>query len=430
MGARAEGDLGLEDAARVFQHRTGNRVPARAQERFAAALARLETPGELLRDLRDAGGALLAPIYEDALSIPESYFFRDPSGWNAVVEHALPEFAAAGRGARVWSAGCARGEEPETLLLLAQAHGLGASRLRVLATDAAEGVLADARRATYGQWSLRALPPELERFFEEGADGWRLLRDKLPGAVEYRRHNLLVDELPAPWGAADALDLLLCRNLLIYFHEEGVTRAFELFRHLVRPGGYLLLSSTDPWPGGEHWERVVPSAALFRRRVEDGASEGAAAPAFDEPLEEWRPPAAPPPDPLLLARFQLERGHPAEALAALEQGLVEDGCRSDLHYLRGELLLGGGDLAAAEEALRRALYLEGEHPAAALALHRCLRRRGDLEGGVRYLRMARRVAAALAPEQLAGAGADVNVAEFRALLGKEQGPGPGKKERD
>lgn len=437
------------EALRRFQERTGLDLSDRARPRALRALEGLEVAAATAAEVDQA--------LVRAASVPESYLFREPDGWRALRNEGVLARLAGARGARVWSAGCARGEEPVTLALLLDEAGAGA--VEVLATDMDEQLLAQARQEAWSSWSLRALPPDLRPRFVRRGDLFHLSGSARRVRPRYLRHGLLHEPLPEPWGEPGGLDLVICRNVLIYFHAEGIRRAFELFARLVRPGGHLLLATTDPWPQGRDWRRVQSRAALFERvaapaeprargpagephdpwldglderapvpraraaasaaPVLEGASPspGARSPSPRAPEVEATVPGSAEPDPLLRARFHHRRGEDERALAILDRALREDQGRADLRYLRGELRLAAGRASEAAEDLRKALYLSPDHPSAALAMHRCAKALGDRNGAARYLRMAEQAARSLDPTAPAGEGADVAAAEFLYVLG-------------
>ena len=167
-------------------------------------------------------------------------FFRDPQVWDHMAAVVIPELV---RGAvdgdiRIWSAGCASGQEPFTLAMLL-AEALGADRLqervKIYATDADDQALAVARRASYSPREVSDVPEALLRkYFEPTAGNYALRRD-LRRAVIFGRHDLVQD---AP---ISHVDLLVCRNTLMYFNADSQGRILARFSLSLRPAGYLLL---------------------------------------------------------------------------------------------------------------------------------------------------------------------------------------------
>jgi two-component system CheB/CheR fusion protein len=170
-------------------------------------------------------------------------FFRDPDVWTALRTTVMPALAAGAGPVRVWSAGCASGQEAYTAaMLLAEAMGLEAfrERVKIYATDVDEEALAESRRAVYTAKHVGEVPADLlERYFDRnGTDLYTFNRD-LRRSVIFGRHDLIQD---AP---ISRVDLLLCRNTLMYFNSEAQARIMARFSFSVNPGGHLVLGRAE-----------------------------------------------------------------------------------------------------------------------------------------------------------------------------------------
>ena len=197
-------------------------------------------------------------------------FFRDTDLYTYLREHVLPglidEAGARGNELRIWSAGCATGEEAYSLAILAS-ELLGQEReqfaVRVFATDVDADAVAFARRGVYPASALREVPEDLrERYFMQLESAWEV-RKQLRGMVIFGQHDL-GQRAPFP-----RIDLVLCRNVLIYFTPELQRRSLQLFAFALREGGFLVLGkaeTTSPLP--EHFALVHPRLKLFRRHGE------------------------------------------------------------------------------------------------------------------------------------------------------------------
>ena len=188
----------------------------------------------------DEFGALFNTILINVTS-----FFRDPEAWEALSTQVIPrlvEERPPGDPIRVWSAGCATGEEAFTLAM-AFAEALGheqfRERVKIYATDIDEEALAVARHAAYTPRQMQGVPPALvARYFEEG-DGVFTFRKDLRRFVIFGRHDLLQD---AP---ISRIDLLVCRNALMYFNAEAQARILARFHFALNDGGYLFLGRAE-----------------------------------------------------------------------------------------------------------------------------------------------------------------------------------------
>lgn len=207
-----------------------------------------------------------------SLTVGESYFFREPAQIELLRRRAFPERAEVRGPAgtlRLWSAGCAAGQEAYTLAILLQEEGL-ASRSRVLATDLSRQALERARRGVYGNWSLRALDDHRRHaYFRQVPDGFAIDRG-LARAVTFRQHNL-VDA--AAGRLVRDMDVVLCRNVLVYLTSAAVESIGRVLVEALAPGGWLLTASTDPrLEGVDGLHTVVtPEGMAYRRMAAEPA---------------------------------------------------------------------------------------------------------------------------------------------------------------
>jgi chemotaxis protein methyltransferase CheR len=179
----------------------------------------------------------------------ETYFFREQPQLNVLASHVLREVKdrksrAGEHHLRILSAGCSTGEEPLTLamILFDSGHFFWGWDVQVTGLDVDGPALEKARRGLYHENSLRAVtPPLLERHFTREEGGVRV-RDPIQRAVTFRSGNLL--EASSYAGLAP-LDVIFCRNVLIYFSDTSVQRAVSLFHGLLAPGGYLFLGHAE-----------------------------------------------------------------------------------------------------------------------------------------------------------------------------------------
>lgn len=207
-----------------------------------------------------------------SLTVGESYFFREPAQIELLRQRALPERADVRGPAgtlRLWSAGCATGQEAYTLAILLKEEGL-ASRSRVLATDLSRQALERARRGVYGNWSLRALDDRRRHaYFREVPGGFAIDRG-LARAITFRQHNLVDAAAGRP---VRDMDVVLCRNVLVYLTSAAVEAVGRVLVEALAPGGWLLTASTDPrLEGVEGLHTVVtPEGMVYRRMAAEPA---------------------------------------------------------------------------------------------------------------------------------------------------------------
>ncbi|MBA3893505.1 MAG: protein-glutamate O-methyltransferase CheR [Gemmatimonadales bacterium] len=175
----------------------------------------------------------------------ETYFFRETRQFEILIEHVLPERrpAAPSRPLRLLSAGCSSGEEPYSLAIALHDAGLppAARSWEIDACDLNPERIARAREALYDETSLRACDPESRRRYFSVEGGRFRLKDRYRVGVRFFQSNLL-----APGFALDRpYDVILCRNLLIYFGDAAFDRLIGLFASALVPGGYLFLGHSE-----------------------------------------------------------------------------------------------------------------------------------------------------------------------------------------
>lgn len=183
----------------------------------------------------------------DEITTNETYFFRERRQLRALVAEIFPELMLERRDRNapitVWSAGCASGEEPYSIVILARESGMDPGRdMRVYASDISRRMLQRARLGTYRENSFRDTEPLLrDRYFEEKDGCWKI-SDEVKKHVDFIHLNLMDRSRVALLGS---MDVILCRNVLIYFDSENKRRVIETFEQKLRPGGHLLLGHSE-----------------------------------------------------------------------------------------------------------------------------------------------------------------------------------------
>jgi chemotaxis protein methyltransferase CheR len=359
----------------------------------------------------------------DEVTIPETHFFRNPPQIRALRKFVLPEIlrlATATKRLRIWSAGCSTGEEPYTVAMLIR-ELLPASAgwdVQIVATDVSTRALAAARAGRYAERSFVMTDPiDLQRFFtlDTNARSWQV-RDEIRELVEFRHHNLVTEPPPFEPGQ---VDLVLCRNVTIYFDRDTTKSLMRRLHTCLHDGGYLFLGHAETlWQITDAFSLVpLGDAFVYRRQPEQGErrhvlpdrrTEDEPRPTRadrrrgpvdrrDVPAEtgdvapkpRLRPPPVvaprtPParsvprhsaPDPLTAVRAAVTAGRYDEAAdLAAECGIAQP-LRAEAHYLHGLALTNLGRDGEALVVLRKAVYLEPQdgfaHFLLAGALERC-----------------------------------------------------------
>lgn len=205
----------------------------------------------------------------DALTTNETSFFRDPRVFDALRELVLPKLIAARARTRrlvVWCGAASSGQESYSVVMLMREHfpSLQSWGLRFVATDLSPTMISRAREGRYAQIEVnRGLPPGLlSRYFSREGTGWRI-SDDLRQAVDFREGNLT-----GPWPVGPPVDLVMLRNVLIYFDLDTKRRILDRARSVLAPDGYLILGASETTMGiHEGFERVAAGAGVYRIRA-------------------------------------------------------------------------------------------------------------------------------------------------------------------
>ncbi len=174
----------------------------------------------------------------DKMTINVTEFFRNPEKWWKLRDKYLPELLK-NRNFKAWSAGCSSGEEPYSLAILLE-ELKAPSTVKVKATDIDVGVLNKARQGVYPKRNLVNVPEEyLRKYFVKLDDENYQVTQRLKSRVNFRFHNLLTDRFDTNH------DLIICRNVVIYFELDVKEKLYERFANSLRPGGIIFIGSTE-----------------------------------------------------------------------------------------------------------------------------------------------------------------------------------------
>jgi chemotaxis protein methyltransferase CheR len=181
----------------------------------------------------------------NALSVQETYFWREIDQVRALVQTLLPQWHASHRNAplRIWSAACATGEEPLTIAIaLNEAGWFERASIEIVASDASTKAIDRALKGVYRQRAFRNLAPQLrDRYFDAEGPDWRV-RSDIHARIKWRVANLMEEDEIASLAAAD---FIFCRNVFIYFSEHAIGRAVRSFARFIRSPGYLFVGAAE-----------------------------------------------------------------------------------------------------------------------------------------------------------------------------------------
>jgi chemotaxis protein methyltransferase CheR len=179
----------------------------------------------------------------DAITTNETYFFREPQQLQVCVDTVAPAIIAKkpGRDIKLWSAASSTGEEPYTLAMMLLEKRI-CSRIEVVASDISNEVLDAAKKAVYGSYSMRNVPePYLKKYFRN--NGWtQELDTSIKSMVRFMNINLVE---PAKTRQVQGMDIVFCRNVLIYFDDKAKQKVVSSIYDSLLPGGYLFIGSSE-----------------------------------------------------------------------------------------------------------------------------------------------------------------------------------------
>jgi chemotaxis protein methyltransferase CheR len=384
--------LQLREVAELIRNETGIVIRDNQLASLRAALSRIEpdmTAEDFLAGVSDpeTGGQLLG-LLVDEVTVQETYFFREDRALRAVDWSALLR-AVHERGddrVRVWVPACATGEEAYTLAMLAgDALGPGTVPVDILATDVSTAALAAARDGAYSKRSVRGIPAALGNRHLTSHGSIHRLGDDLRALVRFERHNLVTGGSP-PLGESP-FDLVVCRNVLIYFGPRAVESVLVSLEAALRPGAELILGAADRLTGTAtrlasgpvEMDRRRPAAPKRKLRrpigLEDSDRVARAAGPSPSEMPERAPDGADGPrlrleDRIEDALLAADAGNLDQTIEMIDEVLSREPLHPDALFVRGIAELGRGDAAEAIVSLRRALYVEPSFGIAAFELGR------------------------------------------------------------
>ncbi|MFV3074545.1 CheR family methyltransferase [Niveispirillum fermenti] len=360
------------------------------------------------------------------LTIGETYFFREPASFDALATRVLPDLleqrrAASHRHLRIWSAACSTGEEAYSMAILL--HRLIPDiqhwNITLLATDINPRSLRKAIDGRYGEWSFRGIDPEIRRAYFTLRDGRWEIAPQIRRMVTFAYHNLAEDQYPAVHNNTNAMDIIFCRNVLMYFSAERARRVSAALQHSLVEGGWLVAAAVEG--SSELFAPLVnsgaPGATIYRKQPAftlpmvspppHPPTPLASSPLLPEPPD----PGLPPPshqvageqgqalldeatrlyqkgenagaialllaDPALaddaraqtlLARLYANEGQLDLAADWCRRALLIDRLSAERHYLLAMIRQECGDARGATESLKRALFLDPDFILAHVAL--------------------------------------------------------------
>ncbi len=401
----------------------------------------------------------------DIITVGETYFFRNQDQFNALRAEVIPALVNKRRESgnkylRLWCAGCATGEEPYSLAILLREliPDYQSWQITLLATDINEASLERAKRGIYRSWSFRnETPPAVQqRWFKADDDNFRL-DPAIKNMVTFRSLNLVSDEYPSFESGLTHLDLILCRNVTIYFDQETTRKVVARFYESLIPNGWLVVGHSEPMASTYHEfaPRNFTNTVLYQKSAEPLASVVQPELAPANSIERGMAFAATPtpqiwprvPQPAIVSPDQgktLKSSRPQaqveaqsapvpmtawqrakaaadvegwqEALVFLAEAEAEDKFQPQVLYLRAIIQLHLEDVGGAFISLRQALYCDSQFALAYFTLGELYERSGDYKNAARQWKSAQTAITSLEPNTHLPFGEDMTVDMLSGLL--------------
>lgn len=406
----------------------------------------------------------------EGVTVGETYFFRNSAQFEALRTHVIPDLIerrSAIRSFRFWSAGCATGEEPYSLAILLRdtLPDPASWQVVILATDINSTFLERARAGVYSAWSFRETPNAVrDRYFEQvGSSRWRIASE-IRQQVLFARLNLVEDEYPSVMNGTSMQDVILCRNVLIYFDDDTIRAVVRRLYRALTPGGWLIvghaearsdffasfeaincsgtviyrkplhapLFESSPPPIAQS---PLPSTSLVSRHSSSetgmmrvtssilAASEAGCGSDAREPqsashrlLPQHMPDDT---DVLAAARQAADRGDLDIALRLCTAITERQPLCAEAHLLTGQILEHQGQFDKAITAYRRAIYLDHTLYLASLAIAGILQRTGSISDARRSYERLIRSLSELPPDAPVPSFSNTTVVELQAFIRRQ-----------
>jgi chemotaxis protein methyltransferase CheR len=373
------------------------------------------------------------------LTIGETYFFRDEEQFAAIHDVILPDILARKRGSKqllIWSAGCATGAEPYSLAILLErelGEGISGWQINIHATDLNRGFLRQAAAGNFRAGALRSTSDAVKRecFVPEGLT-WSI-QSRYKKWISFHQMNLMDNEFSTSFPAGAQFDLILCRNVMIYFSREVNGRLIGQFHQALGAGGWLVVGAAESNMDNLKIFRGVNAAGtrLFQKTpllsglleiapeaAPDGDPEpqSRSAPAASAPSR-VSPAGAPPVAPADLdgLRELADHGDWQRAAEYGKELLTRNGLNAEVHFYHALIFEQLGIAAEPELSLRHAIYLDRKFALAHYHLGLTLKRGGQTAAAERSFGNVLKVLAGMPDLATVTAGAGVTVTGLKEL---------------
>ncbi len=370
------------------------------------------------------------------LTIGETYFFRDEAQFAAIRDIILPDLLdrkQTSRELRIWSAGCATGAEPYSLAILlnhAMGNRLAGWQIRIYATDLNRSYLAQAAEGEFREWALRSTPEAIKYQCFSRAGPVFTIHPRYKQWISFHYMNLAAEEFSTPLPPGIYFDLILCRNVMIYFAPEVNRRLVGRLHDSLDHRGWLVVGTSESSAECFQDFRTVtaPEVSVYQKMdpplsrpepVPEATPERAPARLPPRPAPGRPPlprlPAQPDPSDIEGLRQLVDRGNWQSAAVYGQRLLIQDKLNPEVHFYRAMIFENLGTADEAEQSLRRAIYLDRNFALAHYHLGLALKRDGQMRAAARSFENVLKVLAGAPGPAPVTAAPGVTAPELRAL---------------
>jgi chemotaxis protein methyltransferase CheR len=363
-----------------------------------------------------------SPMWDELvgiLTVGETYFFRNKGHFDALRQKILPELIEQRRRTtrriRIWSAGCATGEEPYSVAMLLRQliPNIESWNILILATDINRSALRQARRGHYRSWSFRGVDRGVrDTYFSLNGGNEYVINSAVKRMVTLDYLNLVEDNYPSLTNRTNGMDIILCRNVTIYFDPETTLQVITRFHRSLTSDGWLIPGASEPnmvfyqdfgartFPGAVVYQKVKgalssakPASPIFEFESEDASEESGEAISADRWswLREREEPDAeteqgPAKDAYEEALELVHRGALEDALVKLHEKLEETPDFVPTYYMLGKVYANKGNLEEAEQWCQRAIQRDKLQPEPYYTLSMIYQEHGLLDKAIQALK--------------------------------------------
>ncbi len=344
-------------------------------------------------------------ILASHLTIGETYFFREKKSFEVLEKQILNGLIRSRieneRDLRIWSAGCATGEEPYSIAILLNRMipDIEDWNITILATDINPRFLKKAQKGLYSEWSFRDVPAWTKKYFNKTKHGFEII-PAIKKMVTFSYHNLAEDAYPSLLNNTSAMDIIFCRNVLMYFSQARVKQVVSALYLCLVEGGWLVVSPVETsqvlfsqfiavnFPGAIFYKKEL-AMSQRSQRIEEFIPEKIYRPPEEKikTAKEEQKAASQDHDTkamILLARSYANCGKTVPALEWCEKAIAIDRLNPGCHYLHAMILQERGQVEKAVKSLQRALYLDQDFVLAHFALGNLCKQQGKIKESERH----------------------------------------------